>query len=260
MDTQEVTRRVLRQRMGRYQDTGPALASVGEARFRVEPGLLHVALASIAPGRADEAVGIITEFGRRQRMRVQWVVVPQRAGEVELPPALRSYGFTLSDDLRLMAHHGRIRAPAPPAGGVAVRPIDTWEAMWHYEYGSRQSFYHEPQPAESAVTQRATERWREQGRGWYRYFAALAGGGYAGGCYVSLYEDIPTIMGVYTLPLVRRKGVARTLLTWVVDDIVATIGEHCCLFVEQGNPAEILYRGLGFVALAEMQTFAWAPQ
>jgi predicted GNAT family acetyltransferase len=67
---------------------------------------------------------------------------------------------------------------------------------------------------------------------------------------------VPTVMGVYTLPGARRRGVARTLLTRVVDEIVASRSEVCCLLVEHGNPAELLYRELGFVALADMRTFA----
>ena len=85
--------------------------------------------------------------------------------------------------------------------------------------------------------------------------AAFAGGQYAGGCYISLYEDIPTVMGVYTLPQARRRGIARTLLTRVVDEIAASRGNLCCLLVERGNPAALLYRELGFVALVDLQTF-----
>ncbi len=255
MDTHEVTRRILRQRMERFQDTGPALGSCGTARFRIETGVLRVGFASLARGRADDAVRLVAAFARQHGLRLQWMVVPQLTGEEELPEALRAAGYSIIDDLRLMAHEGRV-APAPANPAVTVHPITTWEGMWHYEYGSRQSFYLEAQPIEAAVTQRAVERWREQERGWSRYFAAFAGGTFAGGCYISLYEDVPTVMGVYTLPQTRRRGVARALLTHVIDEIVTTRNAVCCLLVEQGNPAELLYRGLDFVALVDFQTFA----
>jgi GNAT superfamily N-acetyltransferase len=258
LDMHEVTRRILRQRMERYQDGGPALGALGTARFRGEAGVLRVGFASIAPRRASDAVRVVTEFARRHRLQVQWLVVPQRAGEGELAAALGADGFTLTDDLQLMARRGPMRAPVEASAGVTVQHIGTWEAMWRYEYGSRQSFYDEAQPSEAAVTQRATERWREQERGWCRYFAAFAGGHYAGGCYISLYEDIPTVMGVYTLQQARRRGVARTLLMRVIDEIAASRDGLCCLLVERGNPAELLYRDLGFVALVDLQTFAWS--
>ena len=256
MDTHDVTRRILRQRMERYQDAGPALGTLGTARFRIEAGVLRVGFASIVPRRAAEAVHVVTDFARHHRLRAQWLVVPQRAGEEELPGALANASFALSEDLGLMAHHGRTRSSVGLNDGVAVQHVGTWEVMWHYEYGSRQSFYNDAQPAEAAVTQRATERWREQERGWCRYFAAFVGGQYAAGCYVSLYEDVPTIMGVYTLPQARRHGVARMLLMRVIDEIVASRGDICCLLVERGNPAELLYRELGFVGLVNLQTFA----
>lgn len=255
MDTQEVTRRILRQRMERYQDTSPALGSLGTARFRSEAGVLRVGFASITSKRATEAVRVVTEFARHHQLQVQWLVVPQRAGEEELAAALTTVGFTLTDDLQLMAHRGPVRAPVEANAEVDVQHIGTWEAMWRYEYGNRQSFYDEAQPSEAAVTQRARERWHEQERGWCRYFAAFAGGQYAGGCYISLYEDIPTVMGVYTLPQARRRGVARTLLMHVVDEIAVSRGDLCCLLVERGNPAALLYRELGFVALVDLQTF-----
>jgi GNAT superfamily N-acetyltransferase len=256
MDMQEVARRILRQRMSRFQDAGPSLGVLGTARFRVEPGLLSVAYAAVVPRGAAEAVYRVVDFARHHRMHVQWVVVPMRPGEEELPAALRAASFAFVEDLLLMAHVGRIHPTTPLPNNVTVAHIASWQAMWQYEYGSRQSFYNESRPAEAVVTQRATERWREHERGWCRYYAAFSGEQYVGGCYVSLYEDVPTLMGVYTLPEARRRGVARTLLTRVVNEIAMMRNDLCCLYVERGNPAERLYQSLGFVPLFNTQTYS----
>jgi GNAT superfamily N-acetyltransferase len=255
MDTQDIARRVLRQRMGRYTDTGPVLGSLGSARFRIEPGHLRVAYATLAPGQAPAAVATVLRYAHWHQLEAQWTVVPGRPGEQELPQALLAAGFRPTEDLLLMGHRG----PIPPGVAnpvVAVTRIASYQQMWGYEYGSRQCFYEEPRPSDALVSQRATERWREQERGWCRYYAAAIGGQMVGGCYVSLYEDVPTIMGVYTLPEARRRGVARTLLERAIGETITPSNDLCCLFVERGNPAELLYSSLGFVPLFESITFA----
>ena len=257
MDTQETARRVLRQRAGRFQDAGPALGPLGAARYRAETGRLQVACATLAPAAAPAAVDLVLRFARQRRLQVQWTVVPTRPGEEELPAALRAASFVVVEDLLLMARQGSAAAPAARNHAIAVGPITSWQMMWQYEYGSRQSFYQEPQPAEALVTQRATERWREQEHGWCRYYAATTQGNVVGGCYVSLHEDVPTLMGVYTLPTARRRGVAQSLLVHVLRDLATMRRDMCCLFVERGNPAELLYRALGFVPLLDMQTYTY---
>src|SRR5262245_22231338 len=122
MDIDGTTRRILDQRMQRYPDTGPDLGPTGTARFRAESGRLRVAFASLQPGTACDAVDRVVRFARWQRLfEVQWIVVPQRPAEGELPGALRRAQFELNEDLLLMAHEGRIEAQLNPA--VAVAPI-----------------------------------------------------------------------------------------------------------------------------------------
>ncbi|HEV8194437.1 MAG TPA: GNAT family N-acetyltransferase, partial [Ktedonobacterales bacterium] len=90
-----------------------------------------------------------------------------------------------------------------------------------------------------------------------RYYQAQLHGKVVGGCYVSLFEDVPTLLGVYTLPEARRNGVATAMLTRAVEDSIRTGHQTCCLFVKHGNPAEHLYRQLGFVPLVDEQTYVW---
>lgn len=256
MNTQEIARRILVQRTERYTDAGPPLGQTGSARFRMESARLRVAYATVHPGQARELVLAVLRYAQPRRMQVQWSVVPQRPGEEALPSALLAEGLRMTENLLLMAHEGPITASVNPA--ITIVPISSWQAMWLYEFGSRRSFYDDPHPSDALVGQRAGERWREQERGWCRYFAALARGEQIGGCYVSLYEDIPTLMGVYTLAEYRGRGVATALLAHVVGSVIRPDNPTVCLYVEHGNPAERLYRQLEFVPLLDTQTFVWS--
>ncbi|MFI5273106.1 MAG: GNAT family N-acetyltransferase [Ktedonobacterales bacterium] len=255
MNTKDIAERVLAQRVSRYMDAGPSLAPYGSARFRMDGGRLRVGYACARVGEADLLVGRVQRFARERRMQIHWTVVPERSGEVELLPALTAANFEPIEHLRLMGHTGPIIAPRTPR--VVVRPIASWHDMWAYELISRQCFYDDARPSDTLVSQRAGERWREQQHGWCRYFQAHLDDRLAGGCYVSLYEDVPTVMGVCTLPQARRQGVATALLAATVQSVLAESVDLTCLFVEQGNPAERLYRELGFAPLVDTHTYTW---
>lgn len=257
MDIEDIKRRVLAQRMNRYPDAGPDLGGAGSARFRQETGRLRVAFAGIRPGCETGAIERVHRFARQRGIEVHWIVVPERSGEERLPDALGAAGFRLDENLLLMAHEGFVSVPHNPF--VTVSTIETERAMWHYEYGSRQAFFEEEFPAEAAVSQRARERWREHEHGWCRYYGAALQGRTVGGCYVSLFEEIPTILGVYTVESARRHGVATALLERSISDLAHNGRWTCCLFVKHGNPAERLYRQLGFMPLMDEQTWIWSP-
>lgn len=257
MDIEDIKRRVLTQRMHRYPDVGPDLAGAGVARFRQETGRLRVAFASIRSGRETIAIDQVQRFARQRGIETQWIVVPERPGEGNLPQALPAAGFRLDENLLLMTHEGFVSAPHNPM--VTISTIETQQAMWQYEYGSRQAFFEEEYPAEAAVSQRARERWREHEHGWCRYYAAAINGRAVGGCYVSLFEEIPTILGVYTVAEARRHGVATALLDRAIADLAHNGRWISCLFVKHGNPAETLYRQLGFAPLMDEQTWVWNP-
>lgn len=257
MDIEDIKRRVLSQRMHRFPDTGPDLAGAGAARYRQETGRLRVAFAGIRAGRETTAIERVQRFARQRGIEVHWVVVPERPGEGSLSDALHAAQFRLDENLLLMAHEGFVSAPRNPT--VIVSTIESQQAMWQYEYGSRQAFFDEQYPAEAAVSQRARERWREHEHGWCRYYAAALQGHTVGGCYVSLFEEIPTILGVYTVAAARRHGVATALLERAISDLAHNNRWTSCLFVKHGNPAERLYRQLGFVPLMDEQTWVWTP-
>lgn len=258
INSRDLAERILAQRVNRYLDSGPPLAPYGTARFRVEGRRLRVGYASARPGAAPALVARVLAFARERRLQqVQWTVVPARSGEEDLCAELESAGFEAIEHLKLMGHVGSIVAPLNPR--VQVRPIASWQEMWAYEQISRQCFYDDLRPSDALISQRAGERWYEQQHGWCRYFQAFVADRLAGGCYVSLYEDVPTIMGVCTLPQERHQGVATALLAATVQSALSPANELTCLFVERGNPAENLYRELGFFPLLETHTYAWTP-
>jgi GNAT superfamily N-acetyltransferase len=253
MDKQDVMGRIFTQRATRYRDAGPSLAPVGSARFRLEADRVRLAYASASPGKSRELVSMVVRFAGTRRLQIQWTVVPERPGETELVGALEEAGFHKTEDLLLMACNFRVAGTS--SRNITVSLILNRQLMQAYEYGSRLCFYGESHPEESAVTQRATERWSEQQAGWFSYYAALESGRLLGGCYASLFEDVPTLMGVYTLPQARKQGVASQLISYVVGDLLTSDRDVCCLFVERDNPARDLYLELGFVPLADMITF-----
>jgi len=257
MDRHNIARRVLAQRMERYTDVGPSLGSSGTAYFRQEPSRLRVAYASASPGQANDLVEAVMRTARIRRMQIQWTVVPERMGERDLSHALHAAGFALSENLLLMAREGPLVASISPHVHIAL--ITSWQVMWTYEHGSRRSFYDDPHPSDALVNKRTSERWQEVERGWCHYYVAELGGQQIGGCYVSAYEDVPTIMGVYTLPEARRAGVATALLVHAVADSLRQRKDVCCLFVEHGNPAERLYRKLDFEPICDFRTYIWDP-
>ena len=57
----------------------------------------------------------------------------------------------------------------------------------------------------------------------------------------------------------RQRGVATALLERTISDLAHGGSWTSCLFVKHGNPAERLYRQLGFVPLMDEQTWVWTP-
>lgn len=257
MDTQTLARNILVQRMERYTDTGPSLDGNGKACFRRESNRLRVAYASAYPGYARDLVRCVLRYVRPRGMAVQWSVVPELAGEAELGQALLGERFRQTEHLLLMAREGTLRVT--PSSAVTICEVRSREEMRTYELGSRVCFYDDPHPTQALLEHRAADRWREHDQGWCRYYIARIGEAHAGGCYVSVWEQVPTIMGVYTMPFARRRGVATALLARTIADTVTARKPAYCLYVEHGNPAEALYRGLGFAPLVDTDTYEWSP-
>ena len=230
--TRDVLRRIYAQRAQRYVDPGPDLGLDGAARYRLEGSRLQVAFAQIAPAAFDDATQRITRYARERGQRVVWTFLRELTAEDALARALLARGFQLDERLILMARQDLL----------AIR-----------------SFYDDPTPDDALVTARASERWRQQELGWFRFYTAAIDSMTAGGLYVSLWEDIPTLMGVYTLERARERGLASETLRQAIADLVASGRDIYCLFVKDVNPARDLYHQLGFQVLSVEETYILDP-
>jgi ribosomal protein S18 acetylase RimI-like enzyme len=251
----DLARRILAQRVSRYGDVGPDLAPVGSARFRHDGRRLLVGYAVAHPGMAGTAVERVRHYAQERGYFLRWTVTPEAAGEEEFPAALLASEFRLDERLILMCRHGAISASANPAVRIAL--ATSFDAIRAYEHGSRRSFYDDDQPDERMVASRAGDRWRQQEQGWYRYYIAIWQQRVVGGCYVTMWEDIPTLMGVYTVAEARNQGIATTLLAHASGEIVRSGRDPYCLYVKHDNPAQRLYLHLGFEPLASEETYLW---
>lgn len=249
----EWVRRIDAQRAQRYPDAGPNLASLGFARFRHERGRVAVAFARFTPTTMLEGIERIVAYARLMSSSITWNVSDVNGEGKALALALVAHGFALEERLSLMARQGELGARTNPA--VIVRPITAWAEMWAYEKGNRQNFYDDLDPDPAVVTARASERWRQQQMGWYRHYVTLMQGENVGGLYVSLWEDVPTLMGVYTSARARNHGAATAGLARVTHDMITAGKSAYCLYVKEGNPARQLYETLGFQFFGDEETY-----
>lgn len=240
--------RIVNQRAQRFLDPGPDLGLLGEARYRLENARLLIAFARIPSANLDAALDRVDAYVRARGLRAVWTINRDRFSDLDpLERFLPARGYTLDERLVLMARQGALDRPVNPA--VTVAPITSFSAMRAYEYGSRGAFYDDPIPDDGMVAARASERLRQQDNGWFRYYSATLDATIVGGLYVSLWENVPTIMGVYTVDGSQRRGVATAALKHVIDDLRMSGHDTYCLFVKIGNPAARLYEELGFRSL-----------
>jgi GNAT superfamily N-acetyltransferase len=254
MEQADLVARIIRQRQQRYFESVPGIERLGQVPCRPDGPRLHIAFATALPGAAPALVDAVLAYCYQQGLSADWTVIPARAGEAELEAPLRARGLRVEEHQRLMAREGPITIT--PNARVSVVPIDTLDAMMVYEAGSRASFFYDQAPLREAVERRARQRFEEQARGWCRYLAAYLDNRPVGGCYYTRWEDVPTIIGVYTVQQARRNGVATALVSQVISTLGSAGNQACCLFVRNGNPAEQIYQRLGFVPLLEEYTYS----
>jgi GNAT superfamily N-acetyltransferase len=256
MDLAALAQAVITQRTGRMTDAGPPLRGIGSARFHHGAGVLIVADARPRLGKADELVRRIVRFAQERWMSVSWTYLPGH-DDPAVGEALLRQRFIRRESLRLMGRIGSLVPPLLPSPGVRVTPIRTLEEMMAYERISNWGFNHNQFPMQEHVRMRARERMEEQQAQWYYYYLGWLNGEPVGGAYVSLWETVPTIYGVVTTPPARGHGVAGQVMKQLVDDTLARGFEWTCLYVAAGNPAERLYRALGYEVLLEQDTYDW---
>ncbi len=246
----------LRQRLDRMVDHGPQLRGVGTAHFQIYGSTLYVCGALPRPGRAEELVTRLLRFARDRLLSISWVHTEQR-DDPHILASLLNHGFEVREVLRLMGCIGSLHAVAPHRTDLVVAPITSIEQMEHYERISQWGFSSNPQPTPQQITLRGQERWDEQAAHLYQYYMGWLAGEPVSGAYVSLWERVPTIYGVVTVPPARRTGAAAAVMQHLVRVTLDRGMPWTCLYVAAGNPAQHMYERLGYVPLIEQTTFTW---
>jgi GNAT superfamily N-acetyltransferase len=256
VDLSSLAQTVITQRRERMHDAGPALRGVGSAYFQFNGGMLLVGEAQVRPGKGEEMVERVIRFARERWLAISWTVL-QSQDSPELRQALAHQGFVHRETLRLMGRVGGLITPAPQPAEVMVQTVTSIAMMQQYERISSWGFNHQEHLSPEYVQMRARERWDEQESRWYQYYLGFLNGNPASGAYVSLWEQVPTIYGVATIPPARRQGVAGWVLRVLVQDVLRLGFPWSCLYVAAGNPAQLLYESLGFTPLLEQTTLQW---
>jgi GNAT superfamily N-acetyltransferase len=256
MNLTALTEAVLTQRQERMTDVGPSLRGVGSARYQLSGGTLMVGYAQVRPGKADELIDRVNRYARDRWLAVQWTYTHGQ-DDPQIEAALVGRRYTLRETLRLMGKVGELTPPPQPLPHVTAAPVSTMSQMQAYERVSSWSFGHQPNPSLDHLLVRGRERWDEQQARWYQYYLGYLNGEPVSGAYISLWERVPTIYGVATLPAARQQGVAGQVLRYLVHETLLGGYEWTCLYVALGNPAENLYRSLGFTTLLEQSTYHW---
>jgi GNAT superfamily N-acetyltransferase len=245
---------VLTQRRERMNDAGPSLRGAGTAHFQLSGGMLLVNSAQPRPGKADEMIERINRFARERWLAVQWTFTHGR-DDPQLEAALTKQQYYTRETLRLMGCIGELLPATHVTPDIIVAPIATLQEMQTYERISSWGFNHQQHPTQDHVLVRGRERWDEQQAHWYQYYLGRLRGEPVSGAYVSLWERVPTIYGVATIPPARQHGLAGHVLRHLVRETLAMGFAWTCLYVAVGNHAEQLYQSLGFSALLDQTTY-----
>ena len=246
----------LRQRFDRMVDGGPALRGLGSARFQLHGSTLYVGGVRVRSGRERELIERVVQFARERWLNISWIVTDDRESP-GLPGALGMVGFTHRETLRLMGCIGMVQFLPPHRSDLVIAPITSRAQMEQYERISQWGFNDNPYPDAHQVRMRGQERWDEESTQLYHYFMAWINGDPVSGAYVSLWEQVPTIYGVVTIPPARRTGAAALVMHQLVRSTLDRGFPWTCLYVAVGNPAQRLYESLGYTPLLEQSTYIW---
>ena len=247
---------VLAQRQERMNDSGPSLRGVGSARFQVSGGTLIVGNVQMRANKADEFVERVIRFARERWLAISWTITHGRDDHY-LEAVLYQHQFYKRETLRLMGRIGPLIEASLPATDVVVTPVNSIAEMQAYERISSWGFNHQQFPSADHVQLRGRERWDEQQARWYQYYLGRMRSEPVSGAYVSLWEQVPTIYGVATIPPARQHGVAGHVLRYLVRETLQNGFGWTCLYVAVGNPAELLYQSLGYSGLLDQTTLQW---
>ncbi len=249
-----LTESVILQRQEKLIDNGPQLRGIGSAKFGQNQFQMQIAGASCQPGKAPELVKRALTFANSHMQNISWTFLPEREDH-DIAAALEHEGFAKREDLRLMGKIGELNTPKFPAKDVETEPIRSIYDMKEYERIAAWGFNNQQYISNDYLTMRSGERWEEQQSQWYQYYIGKISGQVVSGAYISLWERVPTIYGVVTIPTARGRGAAGSVMIALVKDIIGRGFPWTCLYVALGNPAEKLYTDLGYTFLLTLSTY-----
>lgn len=258
VDLQALTDAVILQRQERMIDSGPSLRGIGSAHFQHSGTLLYVGGITAKPGKEQEMVARVIRYAISHWMTISWTVIAEREDHA-IAKALQQAGFSVYESLRMMGRIGPLVEPQHHLSDIAVKPVTSIEEMQEYERISAWGFNNQTNVSREYLSLRARERWHEQQSQWYQYYAGKIQDIIISGAYVSLWERVPTIYGVVTAPTARNRGVAGQVMVRLVEDTLTRGFPWTCLYVAVGNPAEQLYRNLGYTPLLHLTTYQLSP-
>jgi GNAT superfamily N-acetyltransferase len=237
-------------------------------RVRVEAGGLSACLAT---GQADALLHVAVPSGpepRDWRTSVEALlelgrshgIVPRLEFMAELhptlPSALERSGFRrLSADPVMTTTVGRLAPPPGLGASTRYRRLDPRD-------GARLRDFVEVQ-ADAFGMPRATgyaflERMHRTLAGGDALAALLqVGGALAAGACLQRAGDWAELVGVFTVPAMRRRGLARALCATLLAD--ATAAGIAQVWLSAAGDAERLYRRLGFMPVGTQLNYHYAP-
>lgn len=169
-------------------------------------------------------------------------------------------GFSLSSQVGLATSHPGV--PPHPAEGVTVRVLEG-DQDWHRVWENQQAELPEgsnPVGYATYLTRRIAALRHMADRGHGAWFGAFLGEQLVGDLGLFFEGSVGRFQEVETHPLFRRRGICGTLVAeasrhaqnvWGVKTLV--------LAAERGEPAERIYRSLGYLPTEDLKTLQQTP-
>lgn len=226
---------------------GRTVTPIGPFRAAIDPAtdlvFLNYAVPVWAMGTEEETQEQLSRLRElfhenKRRLRFEFVdgIWPS------LPRALELFGLDLQDRLPLMACTPETFAPVD-ASGVSVRMIEAGNAedLAVFHRIQRRAFDCEGEASAEEIAQLR----HQIENGFWRCAIASSGGVDVGVGSTLPWTNVCELAGVGTLPLMRRKGIAATLSSFLVRDHFARQGDLVWLTAATGE-ARSTYEKIGF--------------
>lgn len=208
-------------------------------------------VAAIADSQVDGLIRSVVRYYDTCGGRPAWEVSATRAPHL-LPARLAAAGFVLDRDETLLTRPlvGPLGYPPALPSGVQLAPIgepslDIFVSAW------RQGFAVGADTNLMAVRALFAD---DLAAGW-EFWCATRDERAIGTVAGLTFDGVTQIANVSTIPSERGRGVASTLVSYVITRAAARGGRLVYLHAATASAAEGLYRGLGFAPLEQTLTY-----